>query len=95
MFTTPWACKITEHIFLLKNGIIRDPESGLKQNNTRDRDWKKFMCRDRAGLGLKTHPVLNTGSDQGSVQSYRIGIIGPDRIISLFFIPIPYNKNTG
>ena len=49
MFTTPWACIITEHIF--------SPGSGLKKIITLGIGIeKKIMSRDRAGL--KTHPVL-------------------------------------
>jgi hypothetical protein len=41
MFTTPWACIITEHIFLLKKRDYSGSRVGIgieKNNNTRDRD---------------------------------------------------------
>jgi hypothetical protein len=60
------------YIFIKKNGIIRDPESGsrLKKIITLGIGIeKKYMTRDRAGL--KTHSVLEhwVGSYPGDLSS--------------------------
>ena len=90
MFTTPWACKITEHIFLLKNGIIRDPESGSKKNNTRDRDWKKIYVSGPGGFGIENSSRFEHwfGPGVGTIIPDRNYWTRPDYIVVFYSDPV-------